>query len=153
MSFGLNNSTEQSDKIFESFKILETTVEALNQQIKNNFDPNGINPIIDNKLNTIFNGMATLNNKIDFISKTVTSKFQDIERKIDLAEKNRVEDLIKLDQHMEKNTVILEFLKATVGLLEETVDILNDDKNGSINSISDSGSLNNPLNNKTSDDE
>lgn len=132
MSFNLNNSSQQENKVFENMKILETTVEALNQQIKNNFDPNSINPIIDQKLNTIFNGLATINNKIDFIDKKLNYKLENIEKKIEILDKKHNEDLIRLDEHMQKNTVILEFLKATVVLLEETIDVLKENKEGNL---------------------
>jgi len=131
MDFNLGKQNQEITNIFDNIKILETTVETLNQQIKNNPNNNSSNNGPSNeKLNTIYAGITLTNNKLDYMNKTITERFSRIEDKLNILEKNHKDDLTKIDKHLEKNTIILEFLKTTVSLLNETIDILkNNEKN------------------------
>lgn len=123
LDFNSKGGGSQED-IYENLKILATTIETLNQQIETkNFSEDHTKDIND-KIGQMMNGLSILNTKLDYLQNNSNKTKEYIDERFIKFEKKYNEDIEMISGHLNKNTVILEFLKATVQLLDETVDIL-----------------------------
>ena len=116
MALGSKNRDED---IFDNLKILATTVETLNKQIESGGGGGGVSPHVEQKLDSIINGLNILNNKM-------YQQNSSIDKKVTGLVTQYSTDMKKMEVFMTKNNAILELLKATVELLEETVDVMKD---------------------------
>jgi len=123
LDFNSKGGGSQED-IYENLKILATTIETLNQQIETkNFSEDHTKDIND-KIVQMMNGLSILNTKLDYLQNNSNKTKEYIDERFVQFEKKYNNDIEMISGHLNKNTVILEFLKATVQLLDETVDIL-----------------------------
>lgn len=151
MNFDISKNSNASD-VIENMKILATTVEAINQQLQNQGNIGGNNQT-NAKLDNLNNGLKVFCDKILADQKTVQQKYTNINselintknmlnyvsqkqsselkaigNKIDSHISNYNKDIQKVFESLNQNAVILELLKQTIYLLNETLNIVKENK-------------------------
>lgn len=128
MSLKLSKGLNPEEKILENISILETTVEALNQHLKILSKNSGqeFNEELASKVDTLLESQIKISQSMEVLLREVTKRFEGTQDELDYLHAQQDKQSKVLGSFFEKESEVVNLLKLTVGILEETVDVMKD---------------------------